>query len=100
MESKIRITITATSQDGQTEQVRLMLRKKVAEHLYKAARKTDIYGQHNDLQLTAELGILYEDYLMRHTFAKTELTRSQFYKLRDFNNTCYNRFGHYDLTIN
>lgn len=100
METKTRITITATSQDGRKQQVTLTLRKKVAEHLYKVAITTDSDGVHNDTYLKEALNALYEDYEMRHLFAKTELTRSQFYKLRDFYHASYNRFGHYHLTIN
>lgn len=99
MERKTRITITATSQDGRNQQVTLTLRKEVAKRLQNAANTPDCYGELNDTYLKEELNALYEDYQMRHTHSKTELTWCQFFKLRDFYQASYNRFGHYKLTI-
>lgn len=106
MEGKTKVTITATDRIGRTEQITMILPTKTAERLKKASEEPDDLGEKNDYRLTCELNEIYERYKeLQHYpsrvkgYIKTEISKSQFYRLRDFYGLVYHRFYNYTLTI-
>lgn len=106
MEGKTKVTITATDRIGRTEQITMFLPTKTAERLKKASKEPDDLGEKNDYRLTCELNEIYERYKEWQYYPprakvhiKTEISKSQFYRLRDFYDLIYHRFYNYTLTI-
>lgn len=100
MAIQIKVKITATDNIGRSESITLMLDEKTAESLRKADALTDSVGQPCS-ELAFELAMLYDAYKMPGD-PKYDgcLSRSQFYRLRDFYATVHNKFYKYKLTIN
>lgn len=84
------ITITAEDNIGRTESITLKLPELVAERLRKAAAHID------SSCLEDELSRLYDDYKMGYSHI---LSRSQYYRLRDFYDLIYHKFYNYTLNI-
>lgn len=84
---KKKITITAEDNIGRTESITMKLSEYAVERLKKA-----------DMQdtLETELARLYDDYKMGY---KTEISRTQYYALRDFYNLIYHKFYNYTFSI-
>lgn len=106
MESKTKVTITATDLIGRTEQITMYLPTKTAERLKKASKEPDDFGETNDYRLTCELNEIFDRYKEWQDYPsrakghiKTEISKSQFYRLRDFYDIVYNKFYKYTLTI-
>ena len=93
--SKKKVTITATDSIGRTESVKLILPTKTAARLKIASTNTYPDGQPYSL-LKSELSNMCDDCAMGYF---KELSRSQFYRLRDFSNLIYHKFYNYTLSI-
>lgn len=106
MEGKTKVTITATDRIGRTESITLILSTKTADRLKKASKEPDDLGEENDYRLTSELNEIYDRYKEWQDYPsrvkgqiKAEISKSQFYKLRDFYDLVYHKFYNYTLTI-
>lgn len=93
--ANIKVTITATDNIGRQEHITMILLSKTAERLKKAAAKTYPDGQPCS-ELAWELSKVYDDCAMGEF---RELSRSQYYRLRDFMDLIYHKFYNYTLTI-
>ena len=93
--ANIKVTITATDNIGCQEHITMILPEKTSERLKKAAANTYPDGQPCS-ELAYELGKVYDDCAMGEF---RELSRSQYYRLRDFYNLIYHKFYNYTLTI-
>ena len=106
MEDKTKVTITATDRIGRTESITLILSTKTAERLKKASKEPAALGEKNDHRLTCELNEIYDRYKEWQDYSprvkerfKTEISKSQFYRLRDFYDLVFHKFYNYTLTI-
>ena len=85
IDSKKKVTITATDRIGRTESITMILPTKTADRLNKA----DFAG---------ELDEIYDRYIVLRD-NQTAISKSQFYKLRDFYNLIYHKFYNYTLSV-
>ena len=97
-ESKKKVTITATDRIGRTESITLVLSAKTAERLQKASQEHDDLGEKNDYPLFCALNAIYDRFVEAQGYP-SEISRSQFYKLRDFFHLVYHKFYNYTLSI-
>ena len=85
IDSKKKVTITATDRIGRTESITMILPTKTADRL----NKDDFAG---------ELDEIYDRYIVLRD-NQTAISKSQFYKLRDFYNLIYHKFYNYTLSV-
>ena len=106
VESKKRVTITATDRIGRTESITMILSAKTADRLEKASQEPDDLGEMNDYRLTCELNEIYDSYKEWQDYPssikrnyKPIISKSQFYKLSDFYYLVYHNFYKYTLSV-
>lgn len=105
-DSKKRVTITATDRIGRTESITMILSAKTADRLQKASQEPDDLGELNDYRLLCALNDLYDSYKEWRNYPssvkgryKTEISKTQFYRLSDFYSLTYHKFYKYTLSI-
>ena len=91
VESKKRVTITATDRIGRTESITMILSAKTADRLQKASQEPDDLGEINDYRLLCALNNIYDSYEEWQDYPssvknryKTEISKAQYYRPRDF----------------
>ena len=103
---KKKVTITAEDKIGRTESITLVLSEEMAALLIKAADEVDDLGEKNDYRLSYALNDLYETYKYWRDYPssvkariKPAISKSQYYRLRDFYDLIYHKFYKYTLSI-
>lgn len=84
----------------------MILSAKTADRLQKASQEPDDLGEMNDYRLSCALNNIYDSYEEWQDYPssvkdryKTEISKAQFYRLRDFYNLVYHKFYKYTLSI-
>lgn len=106
VESKKRVTITATDRIGRTESITLVLPANMADRLLKSFQSPDDFGEINDYRFTCALNEIYDSFKEWRDYPsnikinfKPIISKSQFYKLSNFYNLAYHKFYKYMLSV-